>query len=70
MRAAAKAVIKLLGRANGKAGRFLVMERAQAAEIRAALFELHIATHHIDDVDTIQQILNKTLRDHAAGCRK
>jgi hypothetical protein len=40
------------------------MKRAEATEIGSTLFELHIATHHVDDINAIQEILNKTLRDH------
>jgi len=43
VRAAAKAVIELLRRADGERGRLLVMERAQALVIRAALFQAHVA---------------------------
>ena len=57
--AAAKAVKKLFAGADGERGRLLSMERAQAHEIGAALFELHIAAHDIDHVDTGEQLLDK-----------
>jgi hypothetical protein len=30
------------------------MEGAESAEIGATFFELHIATHHVDDINAIQ----------------
>jgi hypothetical protein len=35
------------------------VKRAQTHEIRAALFELHVFAHHVDDIDAIEQILDK-----------
>ena len=64
VRTTTKAVIKLLGRTDRKAGRFFVMKGAEATEIRATFLELHVATHHVDDVNAVQKILNETLRDH------
>ena len=46
------------------------MKGTQAAEVRAAFFQLHIATNHVDDVDAIEQILNEALRDHATASDK
>ena len=42
------------------------MKGAEAAEIRATFLELHVATHHVDDVNAVEQILNEALRDHVA----
>jgi len=64
--AAAEAVIELLGRADSEAGRFFVMERAQAHEVGAALFQLDVAADDIDDVDTVEQIGDESLRNHFA----
>jgi hypothetical protein len=64
MRAAAEAVIELLGRRYGKGRGLLVMERAQAHEVGAALLQLHVLAHHIDNVDAVEQVLNKGLRNH------
>ena len=44
------------------------MERAQAKEILAALFELHMTADDVDDVDAGEQVLDEALRDH--GSRK
>ena len=49
--AAAKAMEKLFGRADRKRRRLLAVERAQPHEIGPAFFELHIAAHHLDNVD-------------------
>ena len=42
------------------------MKGAQTTKIRATFLELHVATHHVDDVNAVEQILNETLRDHVA----
>ncbi|MNT13465.1 hypothetical protein D3C72_1484370 [compost metagenome] len=67
MRATAEAVIELLGGADGKAGRLFTVERAQAHEIGATFFQLHIAPHDIDDIDAVEQIGNEGLRYHWLG---
>ena len=64
MRATTKAMIKLLGWAHREAGRFFIVKGAQATEICPALFELHVPTHHVDNINAIEQVLNKALRDH------
>lgn len=51
MRAAAKAMVKLLGRTYRKAGGFFVMEGTQTHEVCAALFKLNVLTHHIDNIN-------------------
>lgn len=63
MRTTTKAMIKLLGRTNRKTGRFFVMEGTQTHEVCAPLFKLDILTHHIDNIDAGQQVLNKSLRN-------
>lgn len=40
------------------------MKRTQTHVVGAAFFQLHVLTHDIDDVNSGQQILNKTLRNH------
>lgn len=65
MRATAKAVVKLFARTNRKTGGFFIVKRAQAHEIGPALFQLHIASDHIDDIDPAQQILYEGMRNHA-----
>lgn len=62
MRAATETVIKLLGRTNRKTRRFFIMEGAQTHKVCAALLELDVLTHHIDNVDAGEQVLNKGLR--------
>jgi hypothetical protein len=42
------------------------MERAESHEVRAAIFQLHIPAHHVDDIDAVQQVLQKGMRDHNA----
>lgn len=65
VRAATEAVIELLGRRHRERRRLLVMERAQPHEVGAALLELHVAAHHVDDVDAVEQIVDERLRNHA-----
>jgi hypothetical protein len=42
------------------------MKRAQALVIGAALFQLDVAAHHIDDIDAVEQIGNEGLWNHEA----
>jgi hypothetical protein len=51
MGAAAKAVVKLLGGADRKRGGFLRMKRAEPAVVRARLFQGHMLSYQIDNVD-------------------
>ncbi len=67
VRAAAEAVIELLGRADGKRRAFLVMKRAQPHEIRAAFLQLDKTSHHVDDIDAVQQVLEKSMWNHKSG---
>ena len=60
----AEAVVELLGRADGKAGRLLAVEGAQPHQIGAAALELDMPPHHVGNVDAGQQVLQKTGRDH------
>jgi len=57
--AATKAVVELFRGADAEGGRFFAMKRAQAHEVGAAFFELHIAADDIDHVGTRQQLLNE-----------
>ena len=61
--AAAEAVVELFGGADAERGRFFAVEGAQAHEIGAALFELHVATHHVDHIDAVDQFLDEGLGD-------
>lgn len=64
MRTATEAVIELFNRTDGKRRALLVMKWTEANEIRAKLFEPHIASNHVDDVDVVQQSLQKRMRNH------
>jgi hypothetical protein len=70
VRAATEAVIELLRGADRERRRFLVVERAQADVIGAALAELDVARHQLDDVDAIQQVLLERFGNHRADIRK
>ena len=59
VRAATEAVIELLSRTNRKRRAFLVVKRTQPHEVRAALFQLHISTDHVDDIDAVEQVLQE-----------
>ena len=48
--AAAEAMVELLGGVNGEGRRFLLMERAKAAEILAAFFQANVFADDADDV--------------------
>ena len=51
VRAAAEAVIELLGRVDAEARRLLAVEGAQPHVVGAAALELDMASHDLDDVD-------------------
>ncbi len=70
MCAAAKAMIKLLGRAYRKTGRFLVMKGTQTHEVCATFLELNVLAHDIDYVNTGEQILNEGLGNQLIEFRK
>ena len=61
--AAAKAMEKLFGGADRKRGRFFPMKRAQAHVIGAALFQRHIAAHHLHHIGAVDQLLDEGLGD-------
>ena len=61
MCAAAKAVIKLLGGAYRKTGRFFIVERAASREIRTGFFQRNTFINHVDHVNAIKKFLNKAL---------
>ena len=55
-------MVKLLGRADGEAGGFFVVERAAGAKICACFFERDTFINHVDDVNAIKKLLNETFR--------
>lgn len=63
MCAAAKTMIKLLGRADCETGGFFIMERAAGRIIGASFFERHTFIHHINNINAVQEFLNKAFRD-------
>ena len=65
MGSATKTVIKLLGLANRKRGRFFAVKRTAGGVICASLFKGDVTLNHIDDIETIEQILNKTFWNHS-----
>src|SRR3989338_10296820 len=65
MCAAAEAMIKLLGLTDGKGRGFFVVERAAGDVVGASLLERHMALDHVHDIDAVQQVLDKTFRNHA-----
>ena len=67
--AAVEAVIKLLGRADRKGRRLFTVERAQAHEVGAALFQLNITPDDVHHVGAGQEFLNECLGD-GHGCEK
>src|SRR5437016_8918148 len=54
VRAAAEAVIELLGRADGKRRRLLGVERAAREIVRPALLQRDVASDHVDDIDAMR----------------
>lgn len=63
MRAATKTMIKLFGRAYCETGGFFIMERAAGRIIGTGLFERHTFINHINNINAVQEFLNKAFRD-------
>lgn len=61
MRTTTKTMVKLFGRTYCKTWGFFVMKGAQTHVVCATFFELDILTHHIDDIDAGEQILDEGL---------
>ena len=61
--AAAEAVVELFGGAHRERGRLFPVKRAQAHEVGAALFELHIAAHDLHHIGARDEFLDEALGD-------
>ena len=57
MRAAAEAMVELLGRADREGGRLFAVKRAARHVIGAALLERDVALDELDDVDAVEEVL-------------
>ena len=66
MRAAAEAVIELLGLADGERRGFFGVERTAGDVVGTGLLERQVALDHVHDVEAIEQILNETFWNHSA----
>jgi hypothetical protein len=64
VRAAAEAVIELLGRTDRERGRLLAMERTAGLVIRPGLLQRDVPVDQIDDVDPGKQRLDEIIRNH------
>src|SRR5205807_3491859 len=64
VRAAAEAVVELLGGTDGERRRLLAVERAQPEVVGATLLELDVARHYVHDVDPVKEVLLERLGDH------
>jgi hypothetical protein len=63
VRAAAEAVVELLGRRNGEARRALIVERAARREFLALALERHARGDHLDDVGAREQVVDESVGD-------
>jgi hypothetical protein len=59
MRPAAKTVIELFGRANGKRRAFLVVERTKAKQVGPAFAQLYVSPDDVKYIYSGEEILNK-----------
>ncbi len=66
---AAKAVIELLGGAYRKRRAFLGVKGAKPRVIGTRAFELNVLTHHFNDINAPEQIINKLLGNHGLSLR-
>lgn len=64
MSAAAKAMIELFGLADCERWRFFAVKGAAGDKIGAGLLEGDMTINRIDYIHTIEQIMNKRLRNH------
>ena len=64
MGAATKAMVKLLGWADGERRTFLVVKWAQALMVGACAFELDKTTDHIDHVGAVEQVVDEVSWNH------
>src|SRR5690606_11769278 len=71
VRAAAEAVVELLGRRDRERGRALVVERAARRILPALALERHARLDHLDDVGARQQFVDEGVGDarHQPGLR-
>ena len=60
MCAAAKAMVKLLGGADGKTRGFFVMERTAGWKIRTSFFKWYAFVNHVHNVNAIKKLLYET----------
>ena len=63
MRAAAEAVIELLGWADRKRGRAFVVERATRRVVATGALQRHARLDHLDDVDAREQVIDEAVGD-------
>lgn len=61
--AAAKAVIELLVRADAERRGFFFVEGAAGGVVLASFLHLHARADDIDDIGTVQKVVNKALGD-------
>src|SRR5690606_19181737 len=61
--AAAKAVIELLVGTDGKRGGLFFVEGAAGAIVLAGAFEFYAGVHQLDDIDAVEQVVDKALGD-------
>ncbi|MEY3201097.1 MAG: hypothetical protein RIR70_647, partial [Pseudomonadota bacterium] len=59
MRAAAKAVVELLGGAHREGRRFFRVKRAARGEVGTGFFEGDVTLDQIDDIDAVEELLDE-----------
>ena len=63
VRAAAEAVVELLGGRHREGRRLFIVERTQPLVVGSRLAQLDGLADHVDDIDAGQQLLDEGLRD-------
>ena len=63
----AKAVIELFVGADGERGGFFLVKRAAGTVVFARFAQFYVVIHHFDDVEAVQQIVDKRLRNEIHG---
>jgi hypothetical protein len=70
VRAAAKAMVKLLHLANGERGCFFVVKRAAGLELATSFFQRHARVDDLNNICAVENFVDKRLGDTAEHVSK
>src|SRR5690606_25861798 len=70
VRAAAEAMVELLGRADAERRRLFIVKRAQTQQVCAPFAQLDVPADDVDDIDARKQFLNEGIRNQSIESRR